>query len=502
MTPRIKLVPGTPDDDNRDYLPQSIYRSDIVVNENGNNSHVYPKRLSEHQEDILGDGITDEWYEYVPPSYNPEKPTPLVFSMHGGLMTGWGQCIYTGWSHVADKDGFLCVFPNASQGKMWMIECHDSIPEDWFHSPSPDIPALHHPEGTVPEFRDVRMVMALLERMQEKYNIDPGRVYIQGMSMGNAMTSQIARYCGNRFAAAAGSGCPTNNFLLFDTNNEIINAGGPLDIWQSRLEHDHTPPHYGEDDHTVVLGNNNYWRRVNGAQSLPQIAIHGNRNLAFYTGSRGNVVLLDVYNRDHGQTLDDAQMVWDYLFSGVYRDSQGKLQHTQPNRLRSGDAFSIAISEGAANAWVSNRVVPLDEAVFRRKILKYHGLDGKSIERGSYLCVPVSFIAQTFDALWTPSDDGRTGQLDLPDGRHLEFAHSCVCCTIDNVLEQMLCEAICVGGQLCISLEWFCADVMNLHVSSYDDTLYVTDHTARLSRYMAWILSDILHDRIQRGEVR
>ena len=26
---------------------------------------------------------------------------------------------------------------------------------------------------------------------------------------------------------------------------------------------------------------------------------------------------MDVKNRDHGQTFDDAEMVWDYLFSGV-----------------------------------------------------------------------------------------------------------------------------------------------------------------------------------------
>lgn len=499
---KIQLLAGDLNDANRSYLPPEIKGSKMVVNENGNNSHVYPERLSEYHEDIVGDGITDEWYEYVPESYDPKNPTPLVFSMHGGLMTGWGQCIYTGWTHVADKEGFVCVFPNASRNKMWMIECHSSIAEENFHAPAPDKPALNHPEGTVPEFHDVRLVMVLLERMQEKYNIDPGRIYIQGMSMGNAMTSQVARYCGDHFAAAAGSGCPTNNFLLFDENNEIINASGPLDIWQSRLEHDGTPPHYGEDDRTVVLGNNNYWRRVNGAQGLPQIAIRGNCNFAFYTGSQGNVVLMDVYNRDHGQTLDDAQLVWDYLFSGVYRDPQGKLRHTCPNRSRIGDAFAIAISEGAPKAWVNNQPVSLDGTVFRRDVLKYHGLGGKSIVRGSNLYVPLSFIAHIFGASWTPATDGRTGQLELPDGRHMEFAHSCICCTIDNTLEQMLCEAVCVGDQLYISLEWFCADVMNLHVSHYDDTLYVTDHTARLSRYMAWLLSDILHDRIQRGQIQ
>jgi hypothetical protein len=41
-TRKILLQPGTPDDDNRDYLPERIKGSDIVVNENGNNSHPIP----------------------------------------------------------------------------------------------------------------------------------------------------------------------------------------------------------------------------------------------------------------------------------------------------------------------------------------------------------------------------------------------------------------------------------------------------------------------------
>ena len=43
MEHKIKLIPGIPDNDNRDYLPIELKESEIVVNENGNNSQVYPK---------------------------------------------------------------------------------------------------------------------------------------------------------------------------------------------------------------------------------------------------------------------------------------------------------------------------------------------------------------------------------------------------------------------------------------------------------------------------
>ena len=50
MTGKMILRPGTPDDDNREYLPEKIKGSDIVVNENGNNSQPYPERLKECHE--------------------------------------------------------------------------------------------------------------------------------------------------------------------------------------------------------------------------------------------------------------------------------------------------------------------------------------------------------------------------------------------------------------------------------------------------------------------
>ena len=52
----IRILQGTPDDDNREYLPEKIRNTDIVVNENGNNSIVYPKRLQEFKEAVIDGG--------------------------------------------------------------------------------------------------------------------------------------------------------------------------------------------------------------------------------------------------------------------------------------------------------------------------------------------------------------------------------------------------------------------------------------------------------------
>lgn len=120
MKIRVKLLPGTPNDSNRDYLPESILGSDMVVNENGNNSQPLPERLMKFHE-TLQDGFEGTWYEYVPSTYDPAKKTPIVFSMHGGLMTGWGQCVYTSWSMIAEREGLIVVYPDGHSNRFWAM---------------------------------------------------------------------------------------------------------------------------------------------------------------------------------------------------------------------------------------------------------------------------------------------------------------------------------------------------------------------------------------------
>ena len=78
------LLPGTPDDDNRDYLPERIKGSDIVVNENGNNSQPYPEKLTEYHEDLLQDGQPGCWYEYIPENLRIRFPSHHKNTLYDG----------------------------------------------------------------------------------------------------------------------------------------------------------------------------------------------------------------------------------------------------------------------------------------------------------------------------------------------------------------------------------------------------------------------------------
>ena len=97
---QIVILPGEPNDANREYLPEAIRGSDMVVNENGNNSQVYPARLKEYR-GCLADGLEDVWYEYVPSTYRPDQKTPLVVVHARRADDGMG----TGCLSVLDPGG-------------------------------------------------------------------------------------------------------------------------------------------------------------------------------------------------------------------------------------------------------------------------------------------------------------------------------------------------------------------------------------------------------------
>ena len=483
---RLFLLPGTPDDNNRDYLPQAIKGSDIVVNENGNNSRPYPERLKEYHAALV-EGQEDSWYEYVPESYDPSKKTPLVFAMHGGLMSGWGQCIYTSWSYVADRDGIIVVFPDAHNKLFW-----EQMPtlED---ADNKEIAGFAVPEPTqrIEDHRDCNFVLALLKLMKEKYNIDEGRVFMQGMSAGNMMTGIFARYYGNLLAGAAGSAGPCSLSLLFEEDGSLRNEGGPVAVWQTRPEHNGFGLRDYEREADIVRYNRVYWMKINECDPTPEISIIGEDNFAFYKGKKAPLTFMDVKNRDHGQKLDESFLQWDYFLSGLRRLPDGSIVDEGSITPRTGDAFGAAFGEGMDSVWFGQRIEKLSTAPIRWKKLKYHGLNGGEKVRGEYLCVPLSFLARMVGAEYLPSEDTLTACLKLRDGRTLQFARGSIGCMIDNTMRQMYCEALHRNSELLVSVEWFARYLFNYTVTTCNGVTYVTDHHAELSYFMADLIKDL-----------
>lgn len=220
--------------------------------------------------------------------------------------------------------------------------------------------------------------------------------------------------------------------------------------------------------------------RLNECGTLPEICIRGENNFAFYKGRKADLVYLDIKNRDHGQSFDDAALIWDYFFSGLRRESDGTIRNIGSVKERKGDTFAIALSQGSSRAWKNNQVVKMTGNAIRWEKLKYHGLNGGEKVRGIYTCVPLTFLAEAFDGECEYSKDTLTAVLTLKDGRKMQFARGSIGCVTDQELTAMYCEALHRDGELYVSAEWFAKYAYNLQVSECDGVIYITDSFQRI----------------------
>jgi polyhydroxybutyrate depolymerase len=123
-------------------------------------------------------GQRREYLLYVPSSYNRSQPTPLVISMHGG--GGWPahQRDTSGWNRLAESQGFIVVYPAGS-----------GAPRAW---------SVDHGTGLLD---DVGFISELIDTLEAGYNIDPTRIYANGLSNGGGMAFVLSCTLSDRIAA-------------------------------------------------------------------------------------------------------------------------------------------------------------------------------------------------------------------------------------------------------------------------------------------------------------
>lgn len=133
---------------------------------------------------------------YQPPGYRPGAP--VVVLLHGGGMSmrktfsanagGTRQ-----WLYIADREKFLLLIPNATNGKTGDPKGDKQNWNDLREASATGKAAAD----------DVGFLMQLLDWAQEKYQIDPRRVFVTGASNGGMMTFRLLLEQPRRFAAAA-----------------------------------------------------------------------------------------------------------------------------------------------------------------------------------------------------------------------------------------------------------------------------------------------------------
>lgn len=114
---------------------------------------------------------------YIPPTYDPSKPSPTVV-----FLNGMGECGSDGWRQTYHLGGAIML--NSAKWPFIVV-----FPQ------KQNTPGLWEAEDD--------MVMAALDATRREYNVDSARIYLTGLSQGGHGTWAIAAKHPDLFAAIA-----------------------------------------------------------------------------------------------------------------------------------------------------------------------------------------------------------------------------------------------------------------------------------------------------------
>jgi len=144
---------------------------------------------------VVSSGVTRRYILYVPKSYDRSKATPLVISIHPAATWPAVEVAFSRWSELAERDGFIVVYP---AGSGVLFGGFGPGPVVWPGEPE-----------------DVKFVYDLIDKLQREYNIDPNRIYANGMSNYGDMAIVLSCQLPDRIAAvgSVAGACPQSEVL-------------------------------------------------------------------------------------------------------------------------------------------------------------------------------------------------------------------------------------------------------------------------------------------------
>jgi polyhydroxybutyrate depolymerase len=141
-------------------------------------------------------GGYDRTYRIYRPASVGSKPVPLVVALHGGFGTGQNMEDQTGFDALADRYGFIVVYP-------------DGVRRAWNAGTCCATPMKE-------KIDDVGFVRAVIAEVESRYPIDRTRVYGTGFSNGAMLLHRIACEAPDTFVAIA----PVSGGPMVSTCNE------------------------------------------------------------------------------------------------------------------------------------------------------------------------------------------------------------------------------------------------------------------------------------------
>jgi len=134
---------------------------------------------------IMVNGLRRTFIIHLPASDKSKEMVPLVIVLHGGGGNGQGMMKLTnsGFDKLSDKKGFIVIYP-------------DGIDKHWNDGRNEMSDPKDNPD-------DVGFISALINDLIKKYNANPKRVYVTGMSNGAIMSYRLGCELSDKIAAIA-----------------------------------------------------------------------------------------------------------------------------------------------------------------------------------------------------------------------------------------------------------------------------------------------------------
>jgi polyhydroxybutyrate depolymerase len=147
---------------------------------------------------LTWDATEREYLEYVPSIYSAETPAPVIFCLHG-LGDNMSNFSGLGFSQIAEQTGWIVITPQALVASFPVI---GEIGTAWNSGAG----AMGTPLGNLilnEDVDDTGFLMAILDSLENNFNINTDSVFFMGFSMGGFMSNRLACEEGDRITAVA-----------------------------------------------------------------------------------------------------------------------------------------------------------------------------------------------------------------------------------------------------------------------------------------------------------
>ena len=228
---------------------------------------------------IIFDGRRRFYALHVPPSYDL-TPTALVIVLHGGGGNARGAARMTGFSDVADRGGFVVVYPEGT-GRL------EGRSLTW-NSGNCCGYALDN------DVDDVGFIDALISKLGSQLNIDSGRVFATGISNGGMMSYRLGCELSDRIVGIAPVAGALNVECDPSQPVSVIAFHGTADqhvLYEGGVPLARFDPHSRVDKSVAYAID--FWTKIDRCSPSPERAQGGNVIVDSYSGClNGTAVVL------------------------------------------------------------------------------------------------------------------------------------------------------------------------------------------------------------------